>query len=141
MNIYLDIDGVILGTKSPKRDIEEFLRYILKHYPDTTYWLTTHCKGGVNASIECLRESDISSELVDELDRLVKETDWEIMKTEAIDLDQDFVWFDDMLFETERRVLEANYVLDGFYRMNPKDPEAARKALGYLKGLAQQRGN
>ena len=30
MNIYLDIDGVILGTKSPREDVEELLRYIYK---------------------------------------------------------------------------------------------------------------
>lgn len=136
MNIYLDIDGVILGTKSPRKDVEELLRYILEHYPDSTYWLTTHCKSGVNRCAEWLRQNDISSDLVDELDETVKETDWGVMKTEAIDLDQDFVWFDDTLFETERKTLEAYYVLDGFYRMDPKDPEAAKKALAYLKSSA-----
>ena len=136
MNIYLDIDDIILGTKSPKRDIEELLLYILEHYPDTNYWLTTHCKGGVNRRAEWLRQNYISSDLVDELDKSVKSTDWEVMKTEAIDLDQDFVWFDDTLFETERNTLETHYVLDGFYRMDPKDPEAAKKALEYLKSLA-----
>ena len=136
MNIYLDIDGVILGTKSPREDVEELLRYILEHHPDSTYWLTTHCKGGVNRCAEWLRQNDISSELVDKLDKTVRETDWGVMKTEAIDLDQDFVWFDDTLFETERKTLEAYYVLDGFYRMDPKDPEAAKKALEYLKSLA-----
>ena len=45
----------------------------------------------------------------------------------------DFVWFDDNLFETERMVLERNYVLDGFFKMNPKDPEMAKKALDFLK--------
>ena len=138
MNIYLDIDGVILGTKSPRKDVEELLRYILEHYPNSTYWLTTHCKGGVNRCAEWLRRNDISSDLVDELDKTVKETDWGVMKTEAIDLDQDFVWFDDTLFETERKTLEAYHALDGFYRMDPKDPEAAKKALEYLKSLAKR---
>lgn len=46
-------------------------------------------------------------------------TDWGVLKTDAIDLDSDFVWFDDILFETERMVLERNYVLDGFFKMNP----------------------
>ena len=45
MNIYLDIDDIILDTKSPKRDIEELLLYILEHYPDTTYWLKVGLKG------------------------------------------------------------------------------------------------
>jgi hypothetical protein len=48
-------------------------------------------------------------------------------------MDSDFVWFDDNLFDTEKSVLEQNYVLDGFFRMNPRDPEMARKALEFLK--------
>ena len=55
-------------------------------------------------------------------------------------MDQDFVWFDDNLFESERQVLKAYYVEDGFFRMNPKDPEMAKKALNNLKSLEQDRG-
>lgn len=135
MNIYLDIDGVILGTKSSQKDIVKLIKYILKHYPDSTYWLTTHCKGGINRCAEWLKQNNFQEELADEMGRMIKPTDWEVMKTEAIDMDSDFVWFDDSLFETERRTLEAYHVLDGFYRMNPKDPKSARMALKYLKSL------
>jgi hypothetical protein len=48
------------------------------------------------------------------------ETDWEVLKTEGIDMDQDFVWFDDSLFGAEKRTLEAYHALDGYYRMDPK---------------------
>ena len=54
-------------------------------------------------------------------------------------MDQDFVWFDDNLFESERQVLKAYYVEDGFFRMNPKDPEMAKKALIHLKNIEQKR--
>lgn len=135
MNIYLDIDGVLVGTKSPREDVISFIRYILEHYPDSTYWLTTHCKGGVNRSAEWLRMNDFPTDLVDEMDRIIKPTDWGVMKTEAIDMDQDFIWFDDLLFETERRILEAHYVLEDFYKMDPKDPEMAKKALEFLQSL------
>lgn len=48
MNIYLDIDGVILANdKQPALHAKEFLKYITDNYP--TYWLTTHCKGVVAA--------------------------------------------------------------------------------------------
>lgn len=133
MNIYLNIDGVMLSTKSPQEDIVKLIRYILEHYPNNTYWLTTHCKGGVNRCAEWLKQNDFPADLADEMDKAIKPTDWGVMKTEAIDMDQDFIWFDDSLFETERRVLEAYYVLDDFYRMNPKDPEAAKKALEFLR--------
>lgn len=55
------------------------------------------------------------------------------MKPDAIDMDVDFVWFDDNLFESERMVLEQNYVLDGFFLMDPWDPEMAKKGLRYLR--------
>ena len=133
MNVYLDIDGVLIGTKSPREDVLSFVKYVLEHYPNSTYWLTTHCRGGVNRCAEWLKQNDFPADLVEEMNRIIKPTDWEVMKTEAIDMDQDFIWFDDSLLETERRTLEAYYVLDGFYRMDPKDPEAAKKALEFLQ--------
>ena len=48
-------------------------------------------------------------------------------------MDSDFVWFDDNLFEAERIVLEQNHVLDGYFKMDPRDSEMAKKALGFLK--------
>lgn len=61
MNIYLDIDGVILGPESPKKGIDKLLKYLLKTYPDNTYWLTAHCKGGINRCGEWLRmNSDVT---------------------------------------------------------------------------------
>lgn len=134
LNIYLDIDGVIRGCASPKEDIENFLNYCLSKYPDSVYWLTTHCNHGVNRAPEAL-QGILSAELVDRLANIVKPTEWEILKTDAIDKDQNFVWFDDNLFESEKRVLDAYNVADGFFRMDPKDPEMAKKALNYLKRL------
>lgn len=132
MNIYLDIDGVILGTASPKEDIVKFITYILDHFPDSTYWLTTHCRHGENRCTEWLM-GNLPDELVDRMAMIVKPTDWEAVKTEAIDMDQDFIWFDDTLFETERRILESYYVAEDFFKMNPKDPDMAKKALNRLR--------
>ena len=117
LNIYLDIDGVIRGCASPKEDVEKFLWYCLEKYPNSIYWLTTHCNHGINRAPEAL-QGELSQELVDELARKVKPTDWEVLKTDGIDY----------------------YVYDGFFRMNPKDPEMAKKALNHLKNLEQKRG-
>jgi len=136
LNIYLDIDGVIKGCASPKEDVEEFLWYCLTKYPDSMYWLTTHCNHGVNHAPEALK-GVLSQDLVDELARKVKTTEWEVLKTDGIDMDQDFIWFDDNLFESENRVLEAYYMADGFFKMNPKDPEMIKKALAHLKDIEQ----
>ena len=130
--IYFDIDGVLRGTASPKEDVIKLLRYCLDNYPGKIYWLTTHCRGGVNHTDLALRGA-FPEEFVDELYTKILPTDWDALKTDAIDMDSDFVWFDDNLFETEKAVLEQNYVLDGFFRMNPRDPEMAKKALDFLK--------
>lgn len=130
--IYFDIDGVIKGVASPQKDVIDLLRYCLNNYPNTVYWLTTHCRSGENHTDFALR-GEFPDDLVDELYDKFLPTDWGVLKTDAIDLDSDFVWFDDNLFETERMVLERNYVSDGFFRMNPKDPEMAKKALDFLK--------
>lgn len=42
MNVYLDIDGVLLANeKSAANYADEFLQAVLAAYPDSTYWLTT----------------------------------------------------------------------------------------------------
>lgn len=135
MNIYLDIDGVLVGSKSPREDVIELLKFILKKYPNNTYWLTTHCKKGASRCIEWLRQNNFPPDLLEELAEKVQPTDWGALKTDAIDMDQDFVWFDDNLFEMERNILKANYTIDGYFKMDPYDPEAAKKALNHLKSL------
>ena len=47
---YIDIDGVLLTKQSqiPKYG-EEFIFFLIKNYD--CYWLTTHCRHGVNNSI------------------------------------------------------------------------------------------
>lgn len=50
MNIYLDIDGVILANdKQPAKFAKEFLKFITDNYD--VYWLTTHCKGDADYSV------------------------------------------------------------------------------------------
>ncbi len=52
MNIYLDIDGVLLANNlHPANYASEFLEYVLTSYPDSTYWLTTHCNGDASVPI------------------------------------------------------------------------------------------
>lgn len=132
--IYFDIDGVLKGTASPQGDIISLLRYCLDNYAGSLYWLTTHCRGNENHTDFALSDT-FPKELVDELYQSFLPTNWEVFKTDGIDLDSDFVWFDDNLFESEKNVLESYYVLDGFFRMNPKDPKMAKKALLFLESF------
>ena len=132
--IYFDIDGVIRGVASPKEDVMALLRFCMDNYPGAVYWLTTHCRGGENHAYYALK-GEFPDEFVEELCQKVLPTEWGALKTDAIDMDSDFVWLDDNLFEAERIVLEQNYVLDGFFKMNPRDPEMAKNALLFLKSF------
>ena len=112
------------------------LRYCLDNYPGAVYWLTTHCRGEENHVYYVLK-GEFPNEFVEELCQKILPTEWRALKIDAIDMDSDFVWFDDNLFEAEKVVLEQNYVLDRFFKMNPHDPEMARKALEFLKSMSR----
>lgn len=44
MNIYLDIDGVLITKNGqPAEYVEEFLEHIINKH--NVFWLTTHCRG------------------------------------------------------------------------------------------------
>jgi hypothetical protein len=132
--IYFDIDGVLRSTASPGEDVIAFLHYCPDNYADSLYWLTTHCKNSKNHTYPVLT-STFPRDLADELYQAFQPTDWGVLKTNAIDLDCDFVWFDGNLFESEKAFLESHYVLDGFFKMNPRDPAMAKKALEFLKSF------
>lgn len=112
MNIYLDIDGVLLANdREPALYVQEFLEYVLGRFPDTTYWLTTHCMHG-DASEPLRNVGHLFALETQELLKRIKPTAWNIAKTEAIDFTAPFLWFDDDLFLEERRTLEVHSALE-----------------------------
>lgn len=118
MNIYLDIDGVLLANeKFLSEGAEDFLRLVLAKYPDSTYWLTTHCMDG-DASLAMHNVGKLCSPEVRELIKLIKPTTWKVAKTEAIDFNQPFLWFDDDLYDEERADLEKHGVLDNWVEVD-----------------------
>lgn len=109
MNIYLDIDGVILdkqGNQAPH--VFEFLEALLAHH--TVFWLSTHCKGDTEHLIPFL-ERRVSPRIMP-LVKQIQPTNWQTLKTEAIDFDQDFRWFDDAPLEVEKQVLKQHGCLE-----------------------------
>lgn len=117
MNIYLDIDGVIL-TKEGKQMpyLKEFLQYIFNRFPTSVYWLTTHCKDGTTGWLFKHLDGKL-----DEINKRyvmrVKPTKWETLKTEAIDFNKEFLWFDDNALTVEQKVLELNRKLDSWVKV------------------------
>lgn len=117
MNIYLDIDGVLLANDlNPANYAEDFIKYVLDQYPESTYWLTTHCNGDATVPIQHIGHL-FSPEAV-ELMKLIKPTTWETAKTRGIDFSQPFLWFDDDLFYEERQDLVKHGVLDNWIEVD-----------------------
>ena len=114
--IYLDIDGVFLTTKNTKAAdySNELIRFLVNHFD--CFWLTTHCKRGINSTNQYL--SSFFDHKTLELFKLVKETNWETLKTEAIDFHSDFYWLDDYPFEAEKKMLDLNGCLPRLITVN-----------------------
>ena len=129
MNIYLDIDGVLLANDlNPANHANEFLRYILEKYPDSTYWLTTHCQGDPNVPIQHI--GHLFDDDVVQLMKLIKPTTWDLAKTRAIDFSQPFLWFDDDLFHEEKLDLAKNNATDNWIEVDlAKNPNQLEKFL------------
>lgn len=129
MNIYLDIDGVLLiDEKHASPHADEFLKHIIHKYPDSTYWLTTHNWQGENRAKKIIAPY-LKPETVELLDK-VRPSEWKELKTDAIDFEQDFLWFDDDLWPDELKVLEDNSAIERFIMVDlGKDPAMLKKLI------------
>lgn len=108
MNIYLDIDGVLLVNDHEIASYSnEFIKHLVKNH--NVYWLTTHCRGNSLSTVDFLKEFFDSDTM--KYIKKIKETYWEENKTEAVDFSKPFLWFDDDLFDEEREVLIKNNCL------------------------------
>ena len=129
MNIYLDIDGVLLANENNAAPFaDEFLQHILNKYPNSTYWLTTHNWRGENRAIEVLSPC-LKPETVELLEK-IQPTEWGELKTDAINFEEDFLWFDDDLWPDELKVLEENNATGRMVMIDlNKDPEILKKLI------------
>lgn len=127
MNIYLDIDGVLLTKFGDQTNfVKDFLEYMVKNHH--VYWLTTHCKGDSMFTVRFL-ERFFDDEII-EIMKHILPTSWNTLKTEAIDFSEPFLWFDDNIFNAEKKVLEENNCLDSFIEVNlEKDPDQLKNYL------------
>jgi hypothetical protein len=125
----LDIDGVLLakGGSQPE-GIAEFLAFATASFE--CYWLTTHCKGDASNAIRYLSRS-YPEQLVAQLGA-IRPTNWDTLKTEAIDFSSPFVWLDDQPFEAEKRVLVQNNCSDSLLIVNLRNPAELKRITEIL---------
>ena len=129
MNIYLDIDGVLLVNESNAAShADELLQYVINKYPESTYWLTTHCWNGENRTIKVLAPH-LKPETIKLLGK-VKPTEWKELKTDAIDLSSPFIWLDDDLWPDEEEVLQSSNTIDNFIMVDlSKNPDQLKDII------------
>ena len=128
-HVYLDIDGVLLANDlTPANHAADFLKKVLREYPYTTYWLTTHCQG--DASVPIQHIGHLFDKETVELMKQIKPTTWETAKTRAIDFTKPFLWFDDDLFHEEKQTLTKYGELDNWIEVNlTDDPDQLAKFI------------
>lgn len=115
--IYIDIDGVLLDYKTgrPAEHAEKLIKFLTCGRYDC-YWLTTHCKGDTAATLAYLSQH-FSGKTMKRLAR-IKPTDWKDLKTEAIDLNGDFIWLEDYPFQAEISELYKYHKEGSLYKVN-----------------------
>ena len=137
MNIYLDIDGVLLANEENLAiGAVEFIKYAVEHFD--VYWLTTHCMDGTTEhAIDYLNRAS-KEDLSPWLEKF-KPVTWSLKKTEAIDFSKPFLWLDDDCFTGEKIDLLEHNVLNSWIEVNlAKYPDQMVHELKLLKSIAEQ---
>lgn len=136
MNIYLDIDGVLLREDGRAADFaDEFLQFILANWPDTIHWLSIRNREGREHIIETLRPH-LKAKTLKQIQN-IKLTTWEDLKTDAIYFKRPFLWYDTNLYPEEEEILEHYQALPCFRRITlRKIPMQLLDEIVYLRSLA-----
>lgn len=136
MNVYLDIDGVLLDNEGNLAiGAIEFIKYAVEHFD--VYWLTTHCMNGTTEhAIEYLNRAS-PEDLRPWLEKL-KPVTWSLKKTEAIDFTKPFLWFDDDCFTGEKIDLHENDAMNSWIGIDLRTvPDQMIKELVTLEAFAE----
>lgn len=133
MNLYLDIDGVLLtkNLEVPKNGIE-LLEYCALNF--NCFWLTTHCRHNENNTSKYLLQYYPLE--VEELLKQIKPTNWDSLKTEAIDFTKPFFWLEDYPMQAEISVLEKYKVIDSLLKVELSHPNELKRII-YILELAK----
>lgn len=131
MNLYLDIDGVLLdyATDGPAENAIIFIDFITSEFD--CHWLTTHCQGDSTTAVEYLAEY-FPPEVIAKL-KVVKPTVWRTLKTEGIDFSKPFIWLDDCPFQAEIEMLDSKGASDSLFKVNLGNRDELLGVIEFLK--------
>lgn len=126
MKIYLDVDGTLIHEELSEKNGQAaagLADFIVALRPHDVYWLTTRCTNGDATNPRNTLKSVLPSELHADIDR-IKPTSWQDLKTNAIDFNSDFIWFDNEIYSGEQKKLEEctenQMVIEVDLRNNPE---------------------
>lgn len=128
MNVYQDVDGALFRNGKSAEGLEGFIAYLGENYGGSIYWLTTHCQGSNKGVMSCIKRF-VDDERTVKTMQTIKPTKWNVAKTEGINLDQPFIWFDDNLLYGEKMILVQNSALDNMILVNLKDKPNSLEAF------------
>lgn len=133
MKLYLDIDGVLLNCNAATyaREACELIEYVTNEFD--CYWLSSHCKGYAEPTIEYL-SGYFPPNVIVKLQK-VKPTFWENLKTEGIDFDSNFIWLAYCPSNKEQQVLKNFGASESLYRVDLRNEDELANVLTYLKGI------
>lgn len=133
MNIYLEIDSILLVNGRLANHADAFLQAVMMKYPDATYWLTPNDKVRRD-EVGKLLTSQLKPETAALLDK-IKVAEWNGVASDAIDFKQDFLWFGNELWQEDLKALEKHDVIERFILVDlAKEPDI-------LEGLANTVAN
>lgn len=132
--LYVDIDGVLL-TKRPVAaapGAAAFIRFVTERF--TCCWLTTHCRGDARVAIRYLAQY-VDPDTLTYL-QTWQATDWDTLKTEALNGVADFYWLDDAPFVSEQQALEQRSLLHRLITVDLARPDELQQIQQLLTRLA-----
>lgn len=136
MNIYLDINGVLMQENTLAEFAEPFLAQVFTSWRFSTYWLSSYCWHGQNKATDIIRpllKRKSSIQIIES----IQPTQWDELKTDAIDFKTPFLWFDSSISADEKEILKYHRALDCFRQINlSSDPMQLFNEMIYLKTLA-----
>ena len=98
----------------PALHLDKFLMHILNNY--SVFWLTSRCHGDSKYTVRYLSQFLLPDTFV--LTEMIKPTNFQLDKTEAIDFSKRFFWLDDELFDSEKNTLRQHNKYDSWLEIN-----------------------
>jgi hypothetical protein len=131
VNLYLDIDGVLLTKRGALAEgAGTFLRWAVERHEPA--WISTRTRdGSIRGALRAFHGL-----LEPSLIEAVQVARWHTLKTEALPLAaRDWLWIDDEILQTERAALADAGALDRFIRIDVNRNPHALVSLRHFTGF------